>query len=58
MRQYNTITRKKAEELIQHNTVGKGKNDPSHTAVANARYWIKCMDEYNSNELNIYCGDK
>jgi len=55
MRKYNSVTRKDAEELILHN---KKQSNPSHTAVANAVFWLRSMDSYGTNELLIYCGDK
>lgn len=55
MRKYNTVTRKGAEELIQHN---KRQSSPSHTAVVNAISWLRHMDTHGTNELLIYCGDK
>ena len=46
------ITRKRAKEIVDYNTTGKGKENPRFTDLANARKWLCWMDKLSVNELN------
>ena len=47
------VTRQYCQQIIDYNTVGKGKNNPSFTALVNARRWLCNLNYFGVGELNL-----
>lgn len=51
------ITKKSCQDIIDYNTVGKGKNTPSYTALVEARKWLAALNHVSNaayeSELNL-----
>lgn len=43
------ITKKYCQDIIDFNTQGKGKNNPSYTALVNAKKWLSALNHINKN---------
>lgn len=40
------ITKQFCKDIINHNTVGKGKNNPRYTDLANAKRWLERLIDW------------
>tara|TARA_R110000850_G_scaffold146777_3_gene268892 strand:+ start:1996 stop:2178 length:183 start_codon:yes stop_codon:yes gene_type:complete len=50
---HNTVTREKAQGIVDHNTKGKGKNNPNNTCVMYALRWLSIMDNNKEDFIKI-----
>jgi len=38
------VTREKCQQIIDYNTIGKGKGNPNFTALTNAKIWLANLE--------------
>lgn len=43
------ITKQYCKDIIDYNTIGKGKGNPNFTALANAKLWLYHLDLFSGN---------